>query len=631
MIGNEIFIVIGVSGVGKTTIGKLLADELGKTFFDADDFHPAANIQKMKNGNPLNDEDRMPWLQNLNQKLKETSLQNGCTLACSALKDIYRSEIMKGLASKVHWVVLNGSMELIQKRMEERNHFMPVSLLQSQFDTWEEPTEGIKVNIKNSPEEIIKIIKEKIEMKVKAEIGLIGLGVMGKSLSRNIASRGIPISVYNRHVEGKEENIAQDFIKQYDEMSNAGGFDDMKTFVESLALPRKVFLMVNAGSAVDQVINSLKEYLEEGDIIIDGGNSHYKDTERRFHDLASDKILFIGTGVSGGEEGALKGPSIMPGGSAIGYESVAKILESIAAKDVQGSQCCAYIGSGGAGHFVKMVHNGIEYGEMQLIAEVYGILRYSLKKSPEEISKIFAGWSLGECASYLLEISTDILKRKEGDQYLVDLILDKAGNKGTGSWTTIAACELGVAIPTLTAALFARYQSSFYDERQQAAEIYAVKEELIELEIEELRIAYQLARIINHHQGYDLISKASDQYDWSINYKDLSRIWTNGCIIRSNLMEKISQSPANDPNILMNPTLNTQVLDSRPVLNKVVSIISQTNISAPCMSSALSYLNAFAEKRSLANMIQAQRDYFGAHTYERVDAERGQKFHTEWI
>ncbi len=631
MVQNEIFIVIGVSGIGKTTIGKMLSEKLDIPFFDADDFHPDANKQKMQNGEPLVDEDRWPWLQALNVKLKEEQKSNGCVLACSALKESYRKNLMTGLEQQLRWVVLQGDFDLIKSRMESREHYMPSSLLQSQFDAWEEPIYGIKMDVENSKQEIVESVLNKITMEQKSEIGLIGLGVMGKSLSRNIASRGIKISVYNRHVDGKEENVARDFVSSYDEMSNAEGYDDLKLFVDSLASPRKVFLMVNAGAAVDQVIDSVSDFLDEGDIIIDGGNSHYKDTERRFQDLGKKNIQFIGSGVSGGEEGALKGPSIMPGGSKEGYKSVGPILTSIAAKDNAGGTCCDYIGGGGSGHFVKMVHNGIEYGEMQLIAEVYGLLRYSLQKSPDEISDIFASWLKTDSASYLLEITTEILKRKEGDKHLLDLILDKAGNKGTGSWTTIAACELGVAIPTLTAALFARYQSSYYDQRQEAASIYASANESLNLDIDELRTAYQIARIVNHHQGYDLIAKASERYEWAINFKDLSRIWTNGCIIRSKLMEDISNAKDNHSNILMNSSLNSIVVNSRASLNKIVSIFSKTNISAPCMSNSLSYLNAFVEQKSLANVIQAQRDYFGAHTYERVDADRGKKFHTEWI
>jgi 6-phosphogluconate dehydrogenase len=389
--------------------------------------------------------------------------------------------------------------------------------------------------------------------------------------------------------------------------------------------------MVNAGQAVDSVINDLLLHLDEGDIIIDGGNSHYKDTQRRFNELQSKGIHYIGSGVSGGEEGALKGPSIMPGGSDIGYNEVSELLTAIAAKDTYGNACCTYIGKGGSGHFVKMVHNGIEYAEMQLIAETYGILRFSMSKSQEEIANIFHNWSKTDSASYLLEISADILRKKEGEKYLIDIILDRAGNKGTGSWTTIAACELGTAIPTITAALFARYQSSYYDDRQEAAEIYNGDHSPINLDInDELRIAYQQARIINHHQGMHLIKSASQAYDWNINMKELARIWTNGCIIRSKFMQEMTNSIDDSKSILSNENLNRIILDHPKVLNKVVATLSQTHISAPCFSSALAYFNGYKEKRSLANIIQAQRDYFGAHTYERVDAPRGEKFHTEW-
>jgi len=465
----------------------------------------------------------------------------------------------------------------------------------------------------------------------KSEIGLIGLGVMGKSLSRNIAGRGISLSVYNREVPGSEESIAKNFVNAHDEMSDSQAFNDIQKFIESLAIPRKIFLMVNAGDPVDAVINRLTPLLDNGDIIIDGGNSHYKQTERRYHDLSIKNIRYIGTGVSGGEEGALKGPSIMPGGSDKAYNNVGPILQKIAAVDANGDACCRYIGKGGSGHFVKMVHNGIEYGEMQLIAEVYGILRFHMSKSTEEISSIFNQWNETECASYLLEITADILTKKEQESNLIDIILDRAGNKGTGSWTTIAACELGVAIPTLTAALYARYQSAPYDARQEASQIYPSIDRKVDIEIETIRKAYQMARIINHHQGYALIAAASDKYNWEINFNDLSMIWTNGCIIRSKLMEKIAEHIGNEGDILMNKYLNESIINDRALLNELVSKICLTNISAPCLTSVQYYLNAFSQKQSLANIIQAQRDYFGAHTYERKDKERGEKFHTEWM
>lgn len=628
---GKIIVVIGVSGVGKTTIAKMLGTSLELPYLDADDFHPESNIQKMGSGQALNDDDRQPWLENINAALKKEALSSGAVLACSALKEKYRITLQADLQESINWVVLKGDYDLIKSRMEARNHFMPAGLLQSQFDTWEEPSYGIKVDVIKSPASIIETVKEIIGMKNKAEIGLIGLGVMGKSLSRNIAGKGYAISVFNRHVDGKEEDVAKIFATEHEEMNAELAFDKMDLFVESLASPKRVFLMVNAGAAVDAVIDQLCELMGDGDIIIDGGNSHYKETERRYHALKEKGIQFIGTGVSGGEEGALKGPSIMPGGSELGYESVGPILQSIAAKDSAGTDCCAFIGKGGSGHFVKMVHNGIEYAEMQLIAEVYAILRFTMGKSPMEISSIFSGWLKTELSSYLLEITADILQKKEGEKYLIDIILDKAGNKGTGSWTTIAACELGVAIPTLTAALFARYQSSQLDTRLKASAVYASANIETDFDLEDLMNAYQLARIVNHHQGYDLIAVASKSYGWDINYKDLSRIWTNGCIIRSGLMEQISKSEISEGNVLMDASISAEVKKHRSALNDLSAVLSKTNISAPCMLSALSYLNGYTEERSLAHIIQAQRDYFGAHTYERVDAPRDKKFHTNWL
>ncbi len=627
-----IYIIAGVSGVGKTTIAKALSKALGIAFLDADDFHPESNRSKMSQGLALDDKDRQPWLLAIQERLKNEEKGKGIVLACSALKNKYRQTIQDGLHSLPSWIFLEGDFDLIHARMQERKHFMPASLLQSQYDTYERSSSGLHLDVRQTPEKLLELILENITMKESAEIGLIGLGVMGKSLSRNIARNGFRIHVYNRHVDGKEEGVAKKFLATHEELNNCLGFDDLGAFVASLSVPRKVFLMVNAGEAVDNVINNLVSLLSEGDLIIDGGNSHYKDTERRFQTLAKQNIGYIGTGVSGGELGALNGPSIMPGGSEKAYLEVENILTAIAAKDKNENACCAFIGKGGAGHFVKMVHNGIEYAEMQLIAEVYGLLRFSMQKTPDEIAEIFSRWNKGRSKSYLLEITADILRKKEGDAYLIDLILDKAGNKGTGSWTTIAACELGVAIPTITAALFARYQSADFDARQKAASLFNSKSEPIEIEIDNvLHAAYEQARFINHHQGFDLIHQASSQYNWNIDTKELARIWTNGCIIRSKLMEDIFKHHSESVSLILNQNLNSILQTHGEQLSSLIETLSKTNISAPCFFASLSYLNGYLEKTSLANIIQAQRDYFGAHTYERRDAASGQKFHTQWV
>ncbi len=627
-----IYIVIGVSGSGKSTIAEQLSDKISAKYLDADVFHSKDNVAKMSQGISLTDEDRWPWLTAINEVLRNSNSK--IVLACSALKENYRKELTKGIASKVVWIILEGDIDLIANRMRKRDHFMSLELLQSQFDTWEKPNYGVQVNVAEHPENIINRILN-YSMGSKSEIGLVGLGVMGQSLSRNIAGKGFRLSVYNRHVDEKEVDVAKNFVAAYSELSEVLPFDDMVGFVQSLERPRSIFLMVNAGAAVDAVIASLLPHLNEDDVIIDGGNSHYKDTERRHEELAKHLIHYVGSGVSGGEKGALKGPSIMPGGSAKGYEKIEKIFTTIAAKDYGNSNCCAFVGNGGAGHFVKMVHNGIEYGEMQLLAEVYGILRFNLGKSLDEISDVLKSWLETDVASYLLEITQDIMLHQEEGKRIIDVILDKAGNKGTGSWTTIAACELGVAIPTLTAALFARYQSSCIDIRKSAAQSYkfATEDTAAEISIEDLRIAYQQARIINHHQGYELIAAASENYNWQIDFKELSRIWTNGCIIRSKLMEQISVELSNgQPSLLLNETISALLRGERiNTLAQVVSAVSNLKISIPCFSSALSYFHAYTEERSLANVIQAQRDYFGAHSYERVDRPRGEKYHTQWL
>ena len=466
---KEIYFICGVSGCGKSTIGKLLAQTLKIDFIDGDDFHPPANIQKMKSGNALNDEDRKEWLLALHDYLNKTS--KSTVVACSALKEKYRQTLKGEALHDIKWIFLTGTFDLILQRMNDRSdHFMPTELLKSQFDILDIPEYALTCSIEKSPETIVKNIIQNTRM--KKQLGLIGLGVMGKSLSRNFADKGVQLSLYNRFVKDIEENVAVNFIKSHDELSNALGFEELDKFVASLESPRKIFLMISAGSAVDSTIENLIPLLDKGDLIIDGGNSHYKLTQARNDKLANHGIYFIGTGVSGGEEGALKGPSIMPGGEKEAYALIQNELESIAAKDKNGHACCGHIGRGGAGHFVKMVHNGIEYAEMQLIAETYGILKNSAKMSNGEISAVFEQWLSEGASSYLLEITVKILRKKEGSQDLIDIILDKAGNKGTGSWTTIAACELGVPTPTLTAALFARYQSAFKEIRTEAEKKY---------------------------------------------------------------------------------------------------------------------------------------------------------------
>ena len=464
------------------------------------------------------------------------------------------------------------------------------------------------------------------------EFGLIGLGVMGKSLSRNLASKGFRLSLFNRHVTGKEEKVAAHFLVEFpDELESALGFDDLNTFVQSLESPRKIFLMVNAGAPTDAIIHDLVPLLAPGDILIDGGNAHYKDTQRRVDELVLKGLYFIGSGVSGGEEGALKGPSIMPGGNRAAYDMVAPYLESIAAKDKNGRSCCAYTGNGGAGHFVKMVHNGIEYAEMQLLAETWFVMRRCMGYSPDVIAGIFEEWHATNASSYLLEITINILRKRDGDGWLLDNILDVASNKGTGGWATAAAAELGVPATMISEALFARYLSAFVQERHQAAEIYHFKYQIDPtLTSGMLRDAYQTARIVNHHQGIHLISAAATAYRWDLNLTEIARIWTNGCIIRSALMEQLAVTLQQTDRILSDTTIAADVVVGRQWLCHIAQVALGAGLAIPCFSAALNFLNGYTETDSPMNLIQGQRDYFGAHTYQRKDDPEGKAHHTKW-
>ncbi|REE80793.1 6-phosphogluconate dehydrogenase [Lutibacter oceani] len=618
--------VMGVSGCGKTTIGKLLAEEFKLPFFDGDDFHPKNNIKKMSEGKPLNDADREGWLQILNKLAVAQFQDKGCVIACSALKESYRTILNSNLESNVKWVYLNGTFNEIYSRVSKRkNHFMPPELLKSQFEILETPRNCIEVCITKTPLEIIKTIKDSM----KSKFGLFGLGVMGKSLCRNLAKNGFEISMFNRHVDGVEENVAINFKNEFKELSEAQPFDTISDFVNSLQTPRKIMLMVNAGKIIDLVIDDLLPHLSEGDILIDGGNSNYKKTKERAGYLKSKNIHFIGAGVSGGEEGALKGPSIMPGGDKEVYKMVAPFLNAISAKDKNNLPCCTYIGPEGSGHFVKMVHNGIEYAEMQLLAEVYDILRTN-GNNPSEIAAILEGWQ-SSANSYLLEITVAILQKKEGNDWLVEKIMDKAGNKGTGNWATIATAELGVPSSLISSALFARYTSFYKEDRVKLEEIYGAKNsQKLKLTNNQVLEAYQFARIINHYQGIKLISEASKAYNWELNLSEIARVWTNGCIIKSMLMQDLVEVLKETNNILVAKKIEPQLKKFKPSINKVVSECVLNELAISCFSESVNSFNAYTTANSPANLIQAQRDYFGAHTYQRVDDETGVFYHTKW-
>lgn len=465
----------------------------------------------------------------------------------------------------------------------------------------------------------------------KQEIGVIGLAVMGKNLAFNIESRGYSISVYNRSAaktdEMMEEAKGKNVVPAY----------TLEEFVNSLQTPRKILLMVKAGAATDATIDQLKPLLEKGDIVIDGGNTFYKDTQRRNEELSELGIHFIGTGVSGGEEGALTGPSIMPSGQKEAYDLVAPILKDISAK-VDGDACCTYIGPGGAGHYVKMVHNGIEYGDMQLISESYFLLKNLLGLSAEEFHEVFTEWNKGELDSYLIEITADIFKRydEETGKPMVDVILDKAGQKGTGKWTSQSALDLGVPLPIITESVFARYISAIKEERVEASKVLSGPEAKFTGDkkalIESIRKALYMSKICSYAQGFAQMKAASEENNWNLQYGDIAMIFRGGCIIRAQFLQKIKDAydrEANLNNLLLDPYFQEIAENYQGALREVVSTAVLNGIPVPCLSSALAYFDSYRTETLPANLIQAQRDYFGAHTYERIDKEG--TFHTDWM
>lgn len=465
------------------------------------------------------------------------------------------------------------------------------------------------------------------------DIGLIGLAVMGENLVMNMESKGFTVAVYNRTVQKVD-----DFVSGRAKGKNIVGCHSLEEMVAALKKPRKVFMMVKAGEAVDAMIETLLPLLEDGDILIDGGNSHFPDTIRRTEYVESQGKLYVGTGVSGGEEGALKGPSMMPGGSPDAWPHVKEIFQAICAKVEDGSPCCDWVGEGGAGHFVKMVHNGIEYGDMQLICEAYQIMRDYLKMTDDEMHEVFAAWNETELDSYLIEITRDILAYKDEDgSPLVENILDTAGQKGTGKWTGIAALDEGVPLTLIGEAVFARCLSGMKDERVDAASVFKREVEPFTRDrdafVEELRKALYASKIVSYAQGYTLMRAAAKTYGWNLNYGGIALMWRGGCIIRSVFLGKIKEAYDKNPelaNLLLDPYFKETVEQLVPAWRKVCATALSVGVPAPAMTSALSYFDGYTSERLPANLLQAQRDYFGAHTYERIDRPRGESFHTNW-
>lgn len=466
----------------------------------------------------------------------------------------------------------------------------------------------------------------------KQPIGVVGMAVMGRNLALNIASRGHKVSIYNRSREKTEEVMA--------DSPDAGLVPTytLQEFVDSLETPRRILLMVKAGAGTDAVIEELKPLLSKGDVLIDGGNTFFQDTRRRNQELADAGFHFIGTGVSGGEEGALKGPSIMPGGPKDAYELVAPILTEIAAKAEDGTPCVTYVGPDGAGHYVKMVHNGIEYGDMQLISESYAVLKQVLGLSNAELADIYTQWNEGELDSYLIEITSKIFRKRDDrtDADLVDMVLDRAAQKGTGKWTSQSALDLGIPLPLITESVFARIVSSLKDERVAAAKVLAGPDAPAfdgdkAAFIEAVRKALYLSKIVSYAQGFAQMRAASDEYDWNLQYGEIAKIFRAGCIIRARFLQKITEAYARDDklaNLLLDPYFQKIAADYQGALREVVGTAVKLGIAVPCFASAIAYYDSYRSARLPANLLQAQRDFFGAHTFERTDAEGS--FHADW-
>jgi 6-phosphogluconate dehydrogenase len=466
-----------------------------------------------------------------------------------------------------------------------------------------------------------------------AQVGMIGLAVMGSNLALNMERNGYAVALFNREVEWVGE-----FVRKH-EGKRFVGAESWEQFVKSLERPRKIVMLVKAGDPVDWTISQIKPYLEEGDIVIDGGNSHFLDTARREAELKKDGIYFIGSGVSGGEKGALLGPSLMPGGDREAYEKIRPIWEAIAAK-VDDGACVTYIGPGGAGHFVKMVHNGIEYGDMQLIAEAYDLMRRVLGMSADGMADVFDEWNKGELESYLIEITAKILRVKDQEtgKPLVDLVLDRAGQKGTGKWASELALELGVPIPTIDAAVDTRNLSSRKTERVEASKVInapaAAKYEGGRTElIATVRDALYAAKICSYAQGMNLIRAGSEHYDWKIDLGETARIWKGGCIIRARFLGKIKEAYARRPDLaslLLDPDFNARLTKSQPSWRRAITVAINAGVPVPAMTASLGYFDTYRTAELPTNLTQAQRDFFGSHTYERADRPGAGAIHSEW-
>ncbi len=655
---NKKIVVMGVSGCGKSHIGHLLAQHLNYPFFDGDDFHPQSNVDKMRQGIPLTDDDRVDWLHTLNQLFIDNE---SAVIACSALKPEYR-DILRTNNEDLTFIYLQGEFETIWQRHQKRaNHwFNGKSMLESQFDALVEPlpSEAIFIDIKPPVETVLLNIQEKLHQNQgtlmpnthstpPCHIAMIGLGVMGKSLTLNLLDNQFNVAGFDinkQHLSATSQEAQQ---------LNKGTFiacDELSTLLNALESPRVIALSIPAGNVVEHVIDDLlKAGLEPQDIVIDTGNSLWTDTIAR-ETKYQGKLQFFSTAVSGGEQGARFGPALMASGSAQAWQSIKPMWNAIAAKVDShgvpvpplhdGEPCATYTGPSGSGHFVKMVHNGIEYADMQLICEVYHYLRDAIELTPHEIGDIFTQWNQGVLNSYLIEITADILKQQDfsTNKPLVDVILDSAGQKGTGTWTAINSLEIGCPTPTIAQSVYARSLSSLKSRRLIGAQCLKTKTQPVDKTdlpavINELHDALYCAKLCAYAQGFDLMKATSEQQNWQLNFVDIAKGWRAGCIIRATFLQDIANAYQHTPgldNLLFAERFAHQLENRQLNWRKTVSNSSLHGIPMPGISSALSYFDSIRCETLPANLLQAQRDFFGSHTYSRIDKPESDKYHVEW-
>jgi len=464
----------------------------------------------------------------------------------------------------------------------------------------------------------------------KIEWGIVGMGSMGTNLSRNFALNGYRLSLYNRHLKGKEEQIALKQKKKFPELKDALAFESLANFVSSIKRPRKIIILITAGSALKIFLKKLIPLLSEGDIVIDGGNSHYKETEKINLQLNKKKIYFLGMGISGGDKGALNGPSLMLGGDKEAYKFVVKDLESVSAKRVEGKPCCAYLGNLGAGHFVKMIHNGIEYAEMQLIAEIFSILMEAFQGKINNIQKELESWQKSSSDSYLLAITSEILKYKEDNDFFINKIIDTASTKGTGAWAAESGISIGYPNSLMIAALQARFTSKMKTKRENLSKIITLKKEGAKISIKKLKIIYDICRIINHHQGFEIIRNSNQIYNWNADLHVVAHLWSEGCIIKSGLMKTLEKEFKTKASILEMDVFKKNILEAQTNWNSILNFAAARLIPIPCISSSWNFLISMTQEKSSGNIIQAQRDYFGAHGIMTLDNKKGEIINGPW-